>query len=193
MNTDQPNQNPTPPIPNTQSTLIPQSINTPPITQTPPTQNTSIPVQDIPSTTQSNSTKNTGLPLESTSKKEISLKKVITILISSIVAIVLLFAFVTTPLVKDLSKCYETASEELTKGQVSAKNQGWSKQQICLNGKEIMDLTILCFNKAEQGRLVSIGLITNIVRVISPGIKQLSEFKQIHNQACQQFPLLLVN
>jgi hypothetical protein len=188
MNTNKPSQDPTPSnTPNTQMSNSSQSIQGSQQLDTLPT------VQNMPPTTPPNSMDNADLPLDSNTNKKISLKKVFSISLISILALVGLLAIVTVPLVNDLSKCYKSASEEFARGQISAKNQNWSKQQICLNGKEIIDSTTLCFREAEQGGVISAGLITNLAKIISPGTNQFSEFKKMHNQACQQFPLLQVD
>ncbi len=96
----------------------------------------------------------------------------------------------TAPTVKKLATCLTDSNSALMSTINQSKEQKWSKELICKNGKPALDNLQACYAQVEQESLLPIKTIVEITKILRPNTSSgdINSFINMHNSACTEYP-----
>lgn len=121
--------------------------------------------------------------------------KLLVILGSVFVLTAICLLGLTAPVARNLSNCFDKYNISLTSSLETARNEKWSKERLCLNGKNIINTQLSCYKEVEGAMgPFRTSLTWNISKIIKPSSKDIDEkgLIKLQNNGCKEFPETLI-
>ncbi len=96
----------------------------------------------------------------------------------------------TAPVAKKLATCLTSSNSALMSTINQSKEQKWSKELICKNGKPALDNLQACYTHVEQESILPVKIIIEFAKVLRPNTSggDINSFINLHNEACKEYP-----